>query len=34
MGVYSKGWAREQALKYMHDYTAIPSMRSKPRWTA
>src|ERR1700747_2705432 len=23
-GVHSKGWTREQALKYMHDYTALP----------
>src|SRR4029078_12091325 len=22
--VHSKGWTREQALKYMHDYTALP----------
>src|SRR5204863_370236 len=22
-GVHSKGWTREQALKYMHDYTAL-----------
>jgi uncharacterized protein (DUF885 family) len=24
-GVHSKGWSREQALKYMHDYTALPA---------
>jgi uncharacterized protein (DUF885 family) len=23
-GVHSQGWTREQALKYMHDYTALP----------
>src|SRR5439155_9337597 len=23
-GVHSKSWTREQALKYMHDYTALP----------
>ncbi len=23
-GIHSKGWTREQALKYMHDYTALP----------
>ena len=23
-GVHSKGWTRDQALKYMHDYTALP----------
>jgi len=23
-GVHSKGWTREQALQYMHDYTALP----------
>ena len=23
-GVHSEGWTREQALKYMHDYTALP----------
>jgi uncharacterized protein (DUF885 family) len=23
-GVHSKNWTREQALKYMHDYTALP----------
>jgi len=23
-GVHSKGWTREQAIKYMHDYTALP----------
>ena len=23
-GVHSMGWTREQALKYMHDYTALP----------
>src|SRR5204862_3946688 len=32
-GVHSKGWTREQALKYMHDTPLYPSMRSKPRWT-
>jgi len=24
IGVHPKGWTREQALKYMHDYTALP----------
>jgi uncharacterized protein (DUF885 family) len=24
-GVHSKGWTREQALKYMNDYTALPA---------
>jgi uncharacterized protein (DUF885 family) len=23
-GIHSQGWTREQALKYMHDYTALP----------
>jgi uncharacterized protein (DUF885 family) len=23
-GIHSKGWTREQALQYMHDYTALP----------
>ena len=23
-GVHAKGWTREQAIKYMHDYTALP----------
>ena len=23
-GVHSQGWTRDQALKYMHDYTALP----------
>jgi uncharacterized protein (DUF885 family) len=23
-GLHAKGWTREQALKYMHDYTALP----------
>src|SRR5205085_1592931 len=23
-GIHSKGWTRDQALKYMHDYTALP----------
>ena len=23
-GVHSKNWTRDQALKYMHDYTALP----------
>ena len=23
-GVHAKGWSRDQALKYMHDYTALP----------
>lgn len=23
-GIHSKGWSRDQALKYMHDYTALP----------
>ena len=24
-GIHSQGWTREQALKYMHDYTALPN---------
>jgi len=23
-GIHSQGWTREQAIKYMHDYTALP----------
>jgi Uncharacterized protein conserved in bacteria len=23
-GIHSQGWTREQALQYMHDYTALP----------